>query len=248
MDSSTRTRFSALWILVLIFAGIAGWLWYDQGKTTLSVNGEATVKAAPDEYIFSPSYQVKDANQTTAKSKVTETGNAVIAKLKELGLTDSMLVTNVYVNEDYDYRVMPTTDGKPTPDGYVATYTVTATVNDLELAKKVQEYLATTDVTGPVTPTSTFSDETQRKLEREARRLALEDAKQQANDTASTLGVSIRGIESIGEPSWGGPVIPLGIAEDRAASTMVAPESARPELLVGEQDVTFQIQVVYRVR
>lgn len=246
-ESAVTSSKLGLGILGLIVLAIGGWLWWDRtNTTTLDVVGEATVTAAPDEYIFSPTYQEEHADQTVARTKVTETGNAVVGKLKELGVTESQLETSVMVNENYDYRLVP--DGSK-PSGYLATYSVTITLAELELAKKVQEYLSTTPLTGLTTPTSTFADATRKELERQARKLALDDAKRQAEDTADSLGVSIRGIESIGQPSWGGPVYPLGVELDRAVSaTAAAPEFASPELLVGEQEVTYQIQVVYRVR
>lgn len=254
MDTATRTRFSSLWLLLLLFVGISGWLWYDRGTTDLTVNGEATIKAVPDQYIFSPSYQEKGTDEATAREKVTQVGNGVVEKLRGIGVADGMMSSSVSVQPDYSYGFpVPTADSAsreaPQAAGYVGTYSLTITVNELALAQKVQEYLATTPVTGLVTPTSTFKDATRQKLERDARKLALEDAKAQAEDTASTLGVSIRGIESIGQPGWGGPIMPLGIDQDRATSaTAPAPEFASPNLLVGEQEISYQIQVVYRVR
>lgn len=247
MQEVTKGR-HGIWLALLAIVVIGAFAWWNQGGTELTITGKATVKAAPDEYVFYPSYQVKDVSQDIAKQKVTETGNSVITKLKELGVTDSQLTTSVTENQNYDYRLMPTPE-KPNPvDGYMASYSMTITVNDLAIAKKIQEYLASTPVSGSISPTSAFSDATQRKLEREARKQALEDAKQLADDTAETLSVSIRGIKSIGEPTWGGPV-PFATALKAEGARDIAIQSApSPELLVGEQEVTYQIQVVYRVR
>lgn len=237
-----------IWLALLAVAVIGAFAWWNQGGTELTITGKATVKAAPDEYVFYPSYQQKDASQDEAKQKVTETGNGVVAKLKELGVAESQLTTNITENENYDYRILPSPDKPGQVDGYVATYSLTITVTDLTLAKKIQEYLTTTPVSGSISPTSAFSDATQRKLEREARKQALEDAKQQADDTAETLSVSIRGIKSIGEPTWGGPVPFATALKAEGVRDMAVQSAPSPELLVGEQEVTYQVQVVYRVR
>ncbi len=238
-----------VWLaLVALLILLGSFIWWNRGSTELSITGRATVKAAPDEYVFYPSYQVKDASQDVAKARVTEIGNGVITKLKEFGVTNSQLTTNVTESESFDYRMLPTPE-PPTPaDGFVATYTLTVTVSDLALARKIQEYLATTPVLGSLSPTSAFSDATQRKLEREARKLALQDAQAQAHDTAQTLGVSIRGIQSIGDPTWGGPVPFATQLEAEGVRDLAISPAPSPELLVGEQEVTYQVQVVYRVR
>ena len=199
-----------LWLIIILIVAGGTWFWWEQGTTDLAVTGEATVKAAPDEYIFGPTYEAKDADKTMARDAATLLGNEILSKLKSLGVTDAQISTNVSVNQDYQTINMPV-PVQPTASGYVGTYTVTATIPNLDLAKSVQEYIGTTPVTGLSTPTSTFKAATRTKLERDARKLALEDAKAQADDTASTLNVRIRGIKSIGQPSWGGPIIAPGM-------------------------------------
>ena len=234
-----------LWLVLLVLIAVGGWLWWERGTTDMAIVGRATVKAAPDEYVFTPRYETKGADETAIRAQVTETGNGVIAKLRETGVTDAMLTADVSVNPDYS-RIMPEPTGTPT--GYVATYALTVKLADLELAKKVLDVLRATPVVGTLTPQSTFADATQRKLERDARRLALEDAKEQAQDTAETLGVRLRGLKSVGEPTWGG-VPYMGAAEKSVSSAARdAATPATPEFLTGEQEVTYQIQVVYRVR
>lgn len=237
-----------IWYAFLAVVVIAGFAFWNRGGTELTITGKATVKAAPDEYVFYPSYQAKDASQDVAKQKVTEIGNGVVAKLKELGVTDSQLTTSIAQNQNYDDQMLPVPEQPKPVTGSVATYSLTITVSDLDLAKKIQAYLASTPVSGSISPTSAFSAATERKLEREARKLALEDAQQQASDTAETLSVTIRGIKSIGEPTWGGPVTFATELKGAGGQDMAIQSAPSPELLVGEQEVTYEVQVVYRVR
>lgn len=249
------------WTFVLLLAAAVGWLWYERGTTDLAVVGEASVKAAPDEYVFMPSYQETGSDETAVRSKVTTTGNNVVALLRTEGVTDAMMSSQVSVSQDYRYPyAVPSSDAatssgaatSPAPgqsSGYVATYALTVTVGDVTLARKVLDVLKGTPVVGSITPISGFTDATQNALERQARKMALDDAKTQAQDTAETLGVAVRGIASIGQPTWGGPV-PLAYDLNAAVGRDIA-ESAQPEspdLLVGEQEVSYTIQVVYRVR
>lgn len=243
MELSRSIRIWSLLFIGFVVIGSGIVVWWNAGGTELTVTGTATVRAAPDEYVFYTLYEGKHTDQLTARTQVTKTGNEVVAKLKELGVIDGQLTTNVSVNEEYDYS-----ETTAQTVGYLATYTLTITVRDLALAKQVQEYLATTSATGSITPSSAFQSDTQKRLEQQARILALQDAKQQATETARTLGVNIKGIKSIGQPAWGG-IMPMGVSAVRADSQgsggAVVPSA---DFLVGEQEVSYSIQVIYRVR
>jgi len=234
-----------IWLALLAVVVIGTFAWWNRGGTELTITGKATVKAAPDEYVFYPSYESKSPDKESARAAVTTLGNATVNKLKELGISEQQLSSNVSVRDPYPvYEV-----GKEAEkDTFVATYALTVTVRNHAQAKQVQEYLSSTPVTGSVTPSSAFSDEQRKELERKARKLALEDAAAQAKDTSETLHVSIRGIKSIGEPTWGGPVPFMTSLKAEGAKDMAIQSAPAPELLVGEQEITYQVQVVYRVR
>ncbi|MBI4032296.1 SIMPL domain-containing protein [Candidatus Berkelbacteria bacterium] len=232
-------------VLLIFLAGAGIYTWWMQGTSTVAITGDATVKAVPDQFVFTPSYQAKDADQEQAKSKASQIGNEVVQKLRDQGVQDRMLTSSVSVAPDYSY-IMPMPTGQVS--GYSATYMLTVKVDTVDLARKVQSTLVGTPLVGALTPWSTLQAATRNTLEREARKLAMEDAKAQATDTVDTLGVRILGITSIGQPMWGG-VTPLAATLNEKADVAVAPAGGTsPDLLVGEQEVSYSIQIIYRVR
>src|SRR6266404_5558206 len=88
----------SLVLLVALVAAIVLWKpWQANIKAsdrTVSVTGTATVKAEPDEYVFSPSYTFTNVDKQTALGEITAKSNDMIAKLKALGVADSQIKNN----------------------------------------------------------------------------------------------------------------------------------------------------------
>lgn len=236
------------WLLIFVLGLVMGYIAYpifsNKNTTTSTFTGEATVKAAPDEYVFYPRYEAEGETASEANSKVAEIGNGVVNKLAELGVDKSKISTNTYSSPDYPV-IEPET---PKADVSTAEYALTVTVDDFDLAKKVLDYLSTTDVIGNLTPQSTFKEATRKKLETEARQKALADAKVKVEDTAEALGVKVGNLVSVTDQSFGGPIF---AAQDTAVSReLAAPDIGftSPELLTGEQDVTYFVTVEFELK
>lgn len=235
-------RFLSAFLLLIIVTMLLIWQpWNSASSRTIVVSGQASVKAAPDEFTFYPSYQASAATETAAISAVSKKGNAVVSKLISLGVEEKSITTSV--NADQYYPVKDNSDDtKPT-----ATYSITALVNNKDLAQKVLDYLVTTGPIYGVSPQSNFADETRKDLEDSARKLALADAKSRAEQTATELGIKLGRVVEISEPNWGG-IIPLGVEDRVSTDSSGAPEvKTSPKLLIGEQEVTYQITVTYKI-
>lgn len=252
MNKTTFTIDTRLVIALLLAAAIAALaVWRpwaasanDADKQGITVTGEATLKAQPDEFNFNPSYQKTAKTSEEAISQVSEIGNGVVAKLKELGVRDNSITTNVSTNQDYRIAVPAPDQPKSSSDEMIATYSIQAKVTDRELAKKIQEYLATTPVQFAVTPYSSLSKDLQKKLETEARTQALKDARQKAEQTAQELGVRLGKVVAVSEVTNGG-VIPL--ARDSAASS-AEQRLTTPAFETADQEFTFTLNVTYAIR
>jgi uncharacterized protein len=237
-------------LAVIILLLLALWQpWQGTDKQSVTISGQATVRAVPDKFIFSPAYQAEAASSQEAISEVSERGNAVSAGLQELGVEERLIKTSVSAYPKFDDRLLR----EPAPSGdatsYTAQYSFTVTVNDKDLAQKVLDYLVGTSPIYGVSPQSTFQDETRKTLENQARQQAITDARLKAEATASGLGSRLGRAISVSEPQWGG-VIPFAVGErtapDVADSSSTA--STPPVLLTGEEEVTYTIQVVFRLR
>lgn len=242
-------------VCALLLAVIAGMLliwkpWQDAKPSgrIVTVNGEASAKHAPDEYVFTPSISVEKAETNQAAlGQVTKKGNEVVAKLKELGVTDEQLVTHVNSNgsesaaisRDLSYPV-------PAPsDGFSAYYSITCTIGNKELAQKITDYLAGADIGGGITPYAQFSDEMRKKIEQDLRAGAIEDAKKKAESEVKLIGAKLGKVVSVTDNSGYGGVIPLGagVAELKAGDS-----SSSVPVLTGTQEVSFSVSVVFELK
>lgn len=234
-------------ILLIIALGAVLYIWgpWSSGKNddsrTVSVTGQATIKAEPDEYIFYPSYEFKSADKDTALAAMTKKSDELVAKIKELGVEDKDIKTNAGGYEQGSYY--------PIVDSDSTTYTLslTITLSSRELAQKIQDYLVTTSPTGAVSPQATFSKEKQNQLESQARDEATKDARAKADQSAKNLGFKITNVKSVNDGYGFGDVMPLeGDVRtlDSGSSTAETPKlSVQP----GENELSYSVTVVYYI-
>jgi hypothetical protein len=232
-------RLVSIVLLLIIIGMFLVWRpWTGLEGRTISVQGEATIKAAPDEFVFYPAYEVTAKDSATAISEVSKIGNEVVTKLKNLGVKESDIKTDVTNAKEYEPAFGTETDE------VTAQYSITITVADSDLAKKILTYIATTGPIYSVTPQSNFSRELRKKLETQARGKALADAKTKASQTAKELEVRIGRVISVSEPSWGGPVIFDGRGGAEGDTSISTPA---PVFLTGEQELSYAVSVVFRL-
>jgi uncharacterized protein YggE len=232
-------------IIILLVAIVAMvFLWKPWNKPpqntdrTVQVNGEATIKADPDEFIFSPSYEFKNANKQAALSELIKKSDEIISQLKKLGVPDSNIKTNA---DGYERGVY-----FPTSDTGQNTYSLMINVNtdSKDQAQKVQNYLVTTSLSGAVTPYSTFSKPKQKELEGLARDLAEKDARKKAEKSAKNIGFKLGAVKTISETNGFGGITPLEKASPAIDQASPASISVQP----GQNDINYQISVTYYIK
>lgn len=229
-------------LLLLVIAAML-WLWQPWKETTsndrtVEVTGTATLKAEPDEFVFSPTYEFSSTDKDKALKELTAKSDQIVAELKKLGVADSKIKTNA---ADYGRGYFPVVE-----DGQ-STYSLnlTITIDNKELAQKIQDYLVSTTPSGQVTPYPTFSSAKQKELEANARTEAEKDARTKAEQSAKNLGFKIGKVKSISDSSgFGGPIPLLQSAEagDAAVST------SRLSLQPGENELSYSVTVSYFIK
>jgi uncharacterized protein YggE len=205
---------------------------------TVSVTGEAKITAAPDEYVFYPSYEFKNADRSVALGDLSKKSDEVVGELKKLGVADASIKTN---SDGYDYPIYEDKDTTP-----VYSLRLTITISNKDLAEKVQNYLVGTMPTGGVSPQYGFSDAKRKELETKAREEATKDARSKAEQSAKNLGFSVGKVKTVTDGMNFGEVYPMyqgdaGVAKDTASSSSLG-------LQPGENDLTYQVSVVYFVK
>lgn len=213
---------------------------------TIDVTGESTVKAEPDEYVFYPSYEFKNADKQAALTELTKKSDDVVSKLKALGVNDSKIKTN---SSGYDFPVYYNNVNDPKE----ATYTLqlTVTTADKALAQKVQDYLVTTVPTGSVSPTVTFSESKRKQLENQGRDAATKEARTKADQSAKNLGFKLGKVKTISDGSgFNSGGCGSGLACPLAATTDLKASGAPSSLTVqpGENELSYSVSVTYFIK
>ena len=234
-------------LIIILFLIIVGMLlvWQPWKSTlnqdrSISVNGEATVKAAPDQYVFNPIYEFKNEDKAKALAEQTDKNNQIIAKLKELGVKDADIKNNAsgYSNS---YLVEPAS-----PERTTYNLSLTITVSDKDLATKVQDYLVSTKPEGQVTPQASFSETKRKELENQARDMATKDARAKAEQIAKNTGAKLGKVKSIQDGGgFGQPITAL--YEDSVASSSSAIKQSM-QIQPGENELNYVVSVSYHLK
>lgn len=226
-------------ILLLVIIGVLVYLlapWDSKTDRTITVKGEATTKAEPDEYQFNPTYQKKGDDRAAIQQELIGKVNEVIAKLKELGVEESSIALASSTYDNY-YN-----DGT----SEITSNSLTITVNDKALSQKVQDYLVTTAPEGQLSPYATFSTTKRKEIEEDVRSDAIADAKKKAERTVEELGQKLGKVVSITDNQDGSVMPYMGMERSIAMDA----NAASPSLMVlpGKQDVTYTVEVKYEIK
>ncbi len=253
LSFSLDYRVIILILLLVIIGMLAFWRPWSKPTNsgrTISVTGESTIKAEPDEFVFEPSYSFENADKAAGNTAATAKQTEIVAALKKLGVADKQIKASIdsYQSGGVVYYgiAKPTTDGQ-----YTYTLRLTITLPDRTSAQKVQDYIATTDPEGTVTPYASFSDSLRTKLESQARDVATKDARSKADQSAKNLGFKVGSVKSVDDGTGfdnGGGIIPLNGGASLDLKAPASSTSSSPAVQPGQNDLAYSVTVVYYIR
>lgn len=240
----------------------------DENKTpnTISFSGHGEVTAVPD--IANVYFTIsKDA----ATVKDAQAGVAVIEKkaldvLKAKGVADKDIKTaNASFNPKYEYRqavcpqvpmgagtagvtVNPSSpyycpSGKQVLLGYTASESITVKVRNTDTVGDIMQSLGTTgvsDLSGP-----NFAIDNEDSLKAQARKLAIDDAREKAKVLAKDLGVSLSKISSFSESGGGYPIMYAQSAMMKDSAGGVPAPAVIPK---GENTISSDVTITYEIK
>ena len=205
----------------------------------ITISGSATIKATPDEYQLMPYFEFTgDRTKTTNDAATMASG--VTANLKELGVKDEQISSNT---NSYDKFTVSGTDSGE--DTLTLSYTITLT--DKAIAQKVQDYFLNTAAKGQLSPQASFSEDTQKKLEAEARQKAIDDAKSKASKSAGQVDAKLGKVLAITDDASGG-VMPYAISSSAGVEDMSIKSSASIPVQSGQNEFTSTVKVEFQLR
>jgi len=208
---------------------------------TISVTGQGSVERSPDTARVSFTVRNEAKEVATAQTVVSDKIDAVTESLKTAGIDKDDISTERYnSNPQYNY---PQGGVAPVLRGYEVSQVVTVKISDLALVETVVGILGQNGVSDIQGPNFGFDDD--KAVAREARELAIKDAKEQAKKLADDLGVDLVRIVSFNESGNAMPV-PMYRSEMMAAQDSKAGSS--PSIPVGTTDIDSSVTIVYEIR
>ena len=213
---------------------------YPEPQRTITTTGVGIVTAEPDMARFSVGIEARNEELKVAQDEVTDESAAIIGMLKERGIGDKDIVTS-------SYQVTP--ENKYDRNGnfvrvenYLVRMSISITVRDITLVGTLLDEAVTLGADYVSSITFTVADPD--PYIREARQLAIADARAKAEDYAVGSGSSITGLFSLYESNS-----PMPTARDSGSDMegdMVMAEAAPSEpnpVEVSAGSTTFVVQV-----
>jgi uncharacterized protein YggE len=218
---------------------------------TISVSGKGEVEKSPDTAKISFSVRAEKKVLKEGQDEVSSKIDGIKKSLIAVGIEEKYIKTDSYTSyPQYDYQQVNCygmmncpRGGTPTLRGYEVNHSITVSVKDLTKVDAVLGVLGKSGVTDMNGPNFGFEDD--KMVVREARDLAIADAKTEADKLAKSLGVRIVRIVSFSENGGGYPS-PM-YAKDMMATGVSAP-SASPVVPVGVQKVEANVTIIYEIR
>lgn len=213
-------------------------------KNTMSMSAEGKVSAKPDLATITVGVLTNGSSAKAAQDTNTTSANKVVDFVKQQGISDADIVTsNFSVYPIYDY-----TNNRNTITGYTASQTLTIKVRGVDKSTATLGKI----LGGAVDSGSNqlqgvyFSFDDADNLRQDARKIAIEKAKQKAADLAGVSGLKLGKIISVSESSGGYPY-PMPYALDSVKS---APSggAVAPQIETGSQDITATMTLIFEVK
>ncbi len=208
------------------------------------VVGKGEVFAVPDIGSFSFSIIEDGPNVGEAQRKATEKNNEIIKYLKDQGVEARDIKTSGYnISPKYEY-VQST--GRQNLVGYEINQTITVKIRNTEMSGELLEGVGSRGVSNVSGLTFTVDDED--SLKREARALAIQDAKEQAVKLSADLGIRLGRITGYYEME--NPIYypAYGMGGDVSKSSMMTEQALPPNIETGEQKITSQVTITYEMQ
>ena len=202
----------------------------------IAVSGEGKVKVSPDQVYFTISVENKGSNPTEVKKSNDVVVEKVIQYLKKIKLPKEDFKTkNVSLNPIYDY------DKKK--QNYSASQSIEILLKDIKSYDSVMQGLVDAGITR--IDNVEFKSSKIDQYISDARKLAMKDAKQKADDYVFVLGQKVGKALTITDNSQGYYPQPIYETRMMKATAMADDKAPRETLAAGEINITANVNVIF---
>ena len=201
--------------------------------------GEGVIKRAPDRAWVQVTAESRARSPREAQKLNADAMTAVLQKLKSAGVPSDAVQTRAYdLQPEYDYA-----NGRQTLRGYLARNSVEVRVDDLARVGEILDLAVSSGATSVGSVRFDLKDRA--GIEREALRLAVEDARRRADAAASGAGMNVERVMRIEEHRASVvPPIPMPMARRGE----LAQAAAEPPIAPGELEVRVSVTLVAAIR
>ncbi|MGC2483626.1 MAG: SIMPL domain-containing protein [Nitrososphaeraceae archaeon] len=220
-------------------------------NSTLSVIGNAEAMVKPDKVTLTLSVETTNKTANAALIANSETMNNVLDALKSSGVKENETSTSFF-NISPNYNITQEEDFRPIQSRDIIGYTVTNSITvDSPNLLNVSQWIDTAVQAGANDVSSIsfiLSDKKSELIKNDLLRQAIMDAKNNADISASALGLKVVGVRSIIIERVDG--IPVSSQQSFFASQAVdsaAPRASPPPIIVGEQKVTSSVNITFLI-
>jgi uncharacterized protein YggE len=203
-------------------------------------SGEGLAQAAPDRAWIAVSAESRAPSPREAQRRTAELMRPVLEALRRARVPDDAVRTTGYdLQQEFDF-----TNGKRVPRGYVARNSIEVRVDDVSRVGELLEAVVNqgaTSVSG-----LRFDLKDHAKLEREAVRLAVVNARLKAESAAAGAGRTLDRLVRIDETGGAPPPTPMQFA--RAMAVEAGAGGGAPPVSVGQIEVRAQVTVTFSLK
>lgn len=209
-------------------------------ESAFQVSGEGKTSITPDEAQVSVGISSNKPSIKLAQDEANKTINQITESIKKLGVEDKDIkTTNYSVYPNYDYN-----SGSQRINGYNVSAQLTVKVRDFDMINSIIDQSTALGANQVGGITFMLSDDKQKQAEKEARELAVKEAKEKAEALASASGIKLGRIINVSESTSGFPVpmyardAVMNLESGKAAG---APTQVEP----GSSDVSINVTLSY---
>jgi uncharacterized protein YggE len=208
-------------------------------QSGISVTGNGSVTVVPDIAVLSLGVEVTAKTVADARMQAAEAMAAVQQTLTDNAIADADITTTSFsIQPQYDYR----SDDTPQVIGYTVSNRLSVKVRNIDSVSDVLD-----DATGAggddvrINGISFTVDEPE-QFQDEVRKLAIEDARERAEQLASLAGVTLGKARTISESSSSSP-----FADSGGGRVFAAAAQAETSISPGETEISISVFVTYGI-
>lgn len=214
-------------------------------NNTISISAEGKVPATPDMATVTLGVISQGSSATAVKNENNDKVNKITEYVKSLGVD----VKDVTTSQFYFYPQQNYNNGKSEIVGYQGNQTITVKIYGIDKSQDQLNKLLDGSINSGANEIQnvSFSFKDPDDLRQQARKAAIEKAKQKAQELANEAGIKLGKVISISETGSS-----YGIAVPYAADSMAYGKggggSIAPSVQPGTQDITESMTVIFEVK